>query len=61
MKYYQCDLCGNVTSSELGVELKGVTGTSGGILLPERLQEKHFCNPDCFWKWIHKYDVEKTA
>lgn len=54
MNHYTCDDCGT-TVSEPKVVLKGVIGTSGGILLPERFQEKHFCKPACFWRWVSIY------
>lgn len=56
MKYYSCDnpSC-EVKGTEPKVVLKGITGTSGGILLPEQCQEKHFCEPKCFWEWADKY------
>jgi hypothetical protein len=56
MKITKCDNCGvEQNVSQMPVTLKGVTGTSGGILLPEQYHEKHFCKPDCFWQWIRKY------
>jgi hypothetical protein len=61
MKYYECDWCKKKIIEDKMVTLKGAVGLSGGILLPERLQEKHFCDPKCFWEWIHKYDVEKIG
>ena len=51
MKHYTCDDCGTMIS-EPEVILKGAIGTSGGILLVERLHEKHFCKPACFWRWV---------
>ena len=54
MKYYKCDNCA-ATIKNPEVSLNGVTGTSGGILLPEQFHEKHFCNPDCFWQWTDKH------
>ncbi len=51
MKQYVCDKCGKVVTSEPEITLKGVVGTSGGILLPESLHEKHFCSTGCFWDW----------
>lgn len=57
MKHYTCDNC-KIEISEPEVILKGVLGTSGGILLPERLHEKHFCKPTCFWQWIDRYHPE---
>lgn len=59
MKQYVCDKCGSyVTKPE--VVLKGITGTSGGILLPEQFHEKHFCSPGCFWKWIDLYNPKRS-
>ena len=52
---YKCDFCGLESSSEPEVELYGITGTSGGILLPERFHKKQFCKPPCFWSWVKKY------
>ena len=56
MKYYSCDnpRC-EIKGTEPKVILKGIIGTSGSILLPEQLQEKHFCEPQCFWQWINIY------
>ncbi len=54
MKVYVCDnvRCDkNCPESEM-VTLKGYTGNAGGILLPDRFQEKHFCNSDCFEVWL---------
>lgn len=57
MKYYKCDNCEKeVPHKDAPVVLSGVTGTSGGILLPEFFCEKHFCSPTCFWEWIRRYD-----
>lgn len=51
MKYYKCDHC-KKEKTVMAVELKGVKGSNeGAILLPDRDQERHFCNPDCFWFW----------
>jgi len=58
MKHYTCDNC-KIEISEPEVILKGVLGTSGGILMPERLHEKHFCKPACFWQWAdEKHPIE---
>ena len=54
-KQYKCDYCEQVHTSKPEVYVKGITGTCGGILLTDRLTEKHFCNPECFWDWIEKY------
>lgn len=64
MKYYLCDNdnCGEkVEGTEPSVVLKGITGTSGGILLPERFHKKHFCKPECFWQWVHKHRPNPAA
>jgi len=53
---YKCDLCGEEYQGEQ-VFLRGVTGTSGGILMPEWCHERHFCSVRCFWKWTEKYKV----
>ncbi len=53
-KQYTCDECAELISEPV-VRLSGVTGTSGGILLPERFHVKHFCGPACFWTWVGKY------
>lgn len=55
MKLYKCDNCSTESTTKLKVSLKGITGTSGGILLPEAFHEKHFCKPGCFWEWCSKY------
>lgn len=64
MKFYRCDngTCnkemvgtGSFTR-EPAVKLSGITGTAGGILLPEQFHRKHFCSPNCFWEWVRKYD-----
>jgi len=52
MKLYRCDNC-NEERPSIEVILKGVGGFSG-LLLPDRLQEKHFCDPKCFWEWAIK-------
>ena len=62
MKHYRCDECGketgqNGTGAEPPIVLKGIAGTSGGILLPERFLEKHFCSPECFWDWADKHNI----
>ena len=54
MKNYTCDTC-EATISNPKIILKGLTGTSGGILLPDRFIEKHFCGSDCFLDWVDKY------
>jgi len=54
MKYYACDFC-EIKINEPEVELKGVTGTQGGLLLPERFHVKHFCSTECFWDWVIKF------
>lgn len=56
MIYYICDNCNKVTVGDPEVKLKGISGTSGGILLPEKYIEKHFCCPTCFWRWSIKYN-----
>lgn len=48
---YICNQCHEETVSPLPVVLNGVGGRGGGILLPEAFAEKHFCNPECFWRW----------
>jgi len=58
MKYYECDFCGARMHEPL-VGLMGITGTSGGILLPESLHTKEFCNSECFWGWCDKYHPVK--
>lgn len=60
MKFYRCDKCGTEEPrSEPTVSLTGATGTSGGILLPERFHVKTFCSVECFWKWINLYCPEE--
>jgi hypothetical protein len=54
-KFYRCDYCEKETSGDAEIELNGVLGTSGGILLPERYHKKTFCSPACFWSWAEKY------
>uniref|UniRef100_A0A6M3LBZ2 Uncharacterized protein n=1 Tax=viral metagenome TaxID=1070528 RepID=A0A6M3LBZ2_9ZZZZ len=56
MIFFQCDECSKKVGGVPEVKLNGITGTSGGILLPERFHEKHFCKPACFWNWARKYD-----
>jgi len=51
MKFWKCDQCGVELVSEPEVTLNGVGGMAGGILLPERYKEKHFCRPQCFYVW----------
>lgn len=60
MKFYICDNCGNKTPTAQ-VILKGITGTSGGILLPEQLHKKHFCKPECFWEWVATYKEKQKG
>jgi len=56
MKHYTCDNCEAVISGgDPNVFLNGIIGSSGGILLPELFQEKHFCGPECFWQWVDKH------
>lgn len=55
MILYKCDFCEKEYKWPPRVTLNGVTGTSGGILLPESQQERHFCATICFWKWVVKY------
>ena len=54
MKIYKCDrnLCDNVCNESEMITLNGYTGLSGGILLPDAYQEKHFCSAQCFEVWI---------
>lgn len=60
MKAFICDCCKKTFySRDTHVELKGIIGTSGGILLPERFHEKDFCNPECFWEWVEKFKPVK--
>lgn len=61
MKFYRCDMCEIEEQGEPPVVLTGVTGLSGGILLPERFHEKHFCSPGCFWEWVEKYNPKKVV
>lgn len=46
----KCNYCGNRCGQEF-ITLKGYVGSSAGILLPDRFQEKHFCDGDCFETW----------
>jgi hypothetical protein len=55
MVTYKCDNCGKETTSKPEVWLHGVTGKSGGILLPEKHHDRNFCSPDCFWIWAEKF------
>lgn len=50
-KSYRCDHCTQEMLSAPNVILNGVSGRGGGILLPETFTEKHFCGPECFWRW----------
>ncbi|KKN77215.1 hypothetical protein LCGC14_0361930 [marine sediment metagenome] len=54
MLVYKCDagLCDETCGESEMVTLKGYTGQSGGILLPKRFQEKHFCDAKCFEDWL---------
>ena len=53
-KHYTCDFCKeNIYEPE--VMLRGVVGVSGGILLPEKYQERHFCSSECFWNWAGRF------
>lgn len=54
MKFYRCNFCEKEINEAL-VVLNGIVGISGGILLPERFHQKHFCSPICFWDWVSKY------
>ena len=59
MKKYECDACNKeIGGGEPDIKLSGIAGTSGGILLPGRFQEKHFCCEDCFRDWMDKYIFE---
>ena len=60
MKYFKCDFCES-SVVEPGVILHGIVGASGGVLLPEKFHEKHFCKPECFWKWVEKFKKEKIT
>ena len=60
MKYFDCDNCKKTTTGDPDIWLNGITGTSGGILLPSRFIEKHFCSVDCFWEWIDKFHPKKV-
>lgn len=65
MIYYTCDNDDIPDHGKLKragepvVILKGVTGTSGGILLPEPLHLRHFCSSECFWTWVDKFNPDK--
>ena len=54
MKIYKCDrnLCDEICDENKMITLKGYTGLSGGILLPDSFQEKNFCSALCFEVWI---------
>lgn len=54
MILYKCDnaLCDKNCNISDMVTLKGYTGLSGGVLLPDKYQEKHFCNGECFETWL---------
>ena len=59
-----CDMCDRDRKDmehDFHISLKGITGTSGGILLPEQFHEKDFCSSDCFWDWVEKYNPRKQA
>lgn len=56
MIYYICDNCNKTAIGDPDVKLKGVNGTSGDILLPEKYIEKHFCCLICFWRWSIKHN-----
>lgn len=50
---WKCDKCDSGHAGhEPNIVLKGYTGWSGGILLPESLQEKHFCKNECLEAWL---------
>lgn len=58
---WKCDKCGGSHVGENPkIVLKGYTGWSGGILLPESLQEKHFCSNICFEEWVVEDAKVKT-
>ena len=49
-----CDHCeNNICGPKPEITLKGYKRTSdGGILLPERYHEQHFCDRACFVEWM---------
>ncbi len=53
MEIVKCDKCWNECGPE-PITLKGFTGLSGGILLPDGYHVKDFCGPDCFLKWLRE-------
>lgn len=57
MKLFKCDYCERmIGGGEPPVSLKGIVGLSGGILLPEQFHESHFCNSNCFWRWVNEFN-----
>lgn len=61
MLSYRCDNCHKDKPGKPIAVLNGITGTSGGILLPENLHERHFCGPECFWEWVKKFNPGEKA
>lgn len=62
MRLFRCDNdgCEKLQNGEPAVSLNGVTGTSGGILLPEQFHKKDFCSVECFWVWVSKYRPQNS-
>lgn len=56
MKFYECDNCKQSFATTPPVEVHGIAGTSGSILVPTQMLQKHFCKEQCFWEWARKYD-----
>ena len=50
----KCDKCGGESGQQNLVTIRGFTGLSGGITLPDRFQEKHFCGKRCFVEWLYE-------
>jgi hypothetical protein len=45
--------CGNQSATPLPILVRGYhPQKAAGILLPERLQEHHFCSSECFVRWM---------
>lgn len=61
MKIYRCDYCKLISEQEHPIKLEGYTGTSGGILLPERFSKLSFCCKECLEIWADKYIPKRKA
>lgn len=60
MKETKCDSCGVNINRDKRIKVKGLTGRSG-ILLPNRLHVKHFCDTGCLVRWMEQNDIIAKA